>query len=334
VTGRGAAATRYHGGMFHWAVAGIGDIATRRVIPAILGEPRSRLYGVVTRDPVKGARYATLVWTDLGAALSDPAVDALYIATPVSLHAPMALAALRAGKHVVCEKPMALDYASACTMAEAAREAGKLLGVAYYRRFYPKLRRAQELVARDAIGRPVLAIAATHNWFNAEDGCRSWLLDPAMAGGGPLYDTACHRIDVFNFLFGQPAAVAAQLSNVVHHGKTEDNATVLIEYDSGVRCIVDARRHSRIPRDEFRIIGANGEMELSPLNSPMLVYPGGTEQLPPHPNFHYPLVENFVSAALGEVPLVSSGETALATEWVIEQAVHAVRQRTGSQTVT
>ncbi len=308
--------------MVNWVVVGIGDIAARRVIPAIQAEPRSRLYGVVTRDLEKGARYNGKVWTSLAGALEDRAVDAVYIAMPVALHAPLTALALRAGKHVLCEKPMALDYTAACGMVAAARESGRLFGISYYRRFYPKVRRAAELIAAGSIGRPVMAFATTHNWFNAEGGHRAWLLDPALAGGGPLYDTACHRIDLFNFLFGKPVAATAQLSNVVFPGPTEDAATVLIEYESGVRAIVDARRHSRVPRDEFRIIGTEGEIEMSPLNSPTLIHPGGREELSPHDNFHYPLIENFTRAVLEGTALASTGETALPTDWVIAQAHH------------
>jgi predicted dehydrogenase len=278
---------------------------------------------VVTRDPAKGERYGGKAWTDFDGALQDDAVDAVYLALPVALHAPLTVAALGAGKHVLCEKPMALDYAAACGMAAAARESARLLGIGYYRRLYPKVRRAAELLAAGAIGRPVMAFATAHNWFNAEGGHRAWLLERAMAGGGPLYDTACHRIDLYNLLFGQPAAVTAQRSNVVLSGEVEDAATVLIDYENGVRGIVDARRHSRVERDEFRIIGTDGEIELSPLNGPHLVYPGGAEKLPAHTNLHYPLLENFVSAALEGTPLASSGETALPTDWVIAQAVSA-----------
>jgi predicted dehydrogenase len=308
--------------VLNWVVVGIGDITTRRVIPAIQAEPRSRLYGVVTRDPAKAAPYGGCVWTNLEDALRDPDTGAVYVATPVSLHAPQTIAALRAGKHVLCEKPMALNYGQAQAMTAAAAESGKLLGIAYYRRLYPKLRRAQELIAQGAIGRPVLAYATAHDWFHNENGHRSWLLDPAMAGGGPLFDTACHRIDVFNLLFGRPGAVAAHRSNVVHQAAVEDNATVLIEYENGVRGIVDVRRHSRVDRDEFRIVGTDGEMDLTPLNGPKLTYPAGAENLPPHANLHYPLIENFVAAVLDGAPLASSGETALATTRVLDQAVN------------
>jgi predicted dehydrogenase len=311
--------------MLNWLVIGIGDITTKRVIPAIQANPDSHFYGVVTRNPGKAERYEGIrVWSTLAEALHDSAIDAVYVATPVALHAPNTIAALSAGRHVLCEKPMAINYAEGEAMVRAGRESEKLFGVAYYRRFYPKVHRARQLLAQGTIGQPVLAEINCHDWFAAESGERAWLLDPAMAGGGPLYDTASHRIDLLNFLFGRPLAVTAQLSNSVHPGRVEDNATVLIEYAAGVRGIVDVRRHSRVPRDEFRIVGTEGEIELSPLNGPDLTFPGGHELLPCHPNVHYPAIANFVKAVANEEALLSTGETALMTDRLIEQARMAV----------
>src|SRR5262249_10192006 len=99
----------------------------------------------------------------------------------------------------------------------------------------------------------------------------------------------------------------------------EDNATVLIEYESGVRGVIDVRRHSRMSRDEFRIRGTDGELDLTPLNSPNLGHPGGVEQLPAHSNLHYPCVEDFISAVIENRAPRSTGATALDTESVIEQ---------------
>src|SRR4029077_15995339 len=128
--------------MLNWIVIGIGIIPPRRVIPAIQSEPRSRLYGLVTRDPQKAAPYGARVWTTLDEALSDPTVNAVYVATPVFLHAPRTIQSLRAGKHVLCEKPMAMNEAEARTMQQAAEQSGKTFGVGYYRRTYPKVQRA------------------------------------------------------------------------------------------------------------------------------------------------------------------------------------------------
>lgn len=303
----------------NWVVIGIGDITARRVIPAIQLESRSNLYGLVTRDPTKAAPYNTRVFGTLEEALADPAVDAVYVGTPVFLHAPQTIQSLRAGKHVLCEKPMAMNEAEARTMLQAADASGKIFGVAYYRRCYPKVQRAKQLLEAGAIGKPVIAELTSHAWFDGQGG-RNWLVDPAKAGGGPLFDVASHRIDVLNFLFGQPQRVSAQLSNVVHRYAVEDNATVMIEYPGRVRGVVDVRWHSKVSRDECRIRGTEGEIEMSPLNGPELVYPSGRENLPPHRNLHYPMIENFVDALEGKAPLLASGASSFWTDWVTERA--------------
>jgi len=296
------------------------------VIPALLADERSELWGIVTRDPGKAAPYGVRVFTDLGAALGAEGADAVYVASPVFLHAPQTLAALGAGKHVLCEKPMAMNYSEARSMLEAARAAGKTLGVAYYRRAYPKVARAKELMRQGAIGQPLLAYITCQDWRSGAEADRRWLLDPAQAGGGPLFDVGSHRIDVLNFLFGEPQRVTAQLSNAVHALAVEDCATVLIDYASKVRAIVDVRWNSRVRRDELRIIGTGGEMDLTPLSGPALVFPGGREDLPPAENFHFPCIQNYVAAVLDGAPLLASGESSIWTDWVTEQAVASSAQ--------
>jgi 1,5-anhydro-D-fructose reductase (1,5-anhydro-D-mannitol-forming) len=305
--------------MLNWLVIGIGDITTRRVIPGIRAESRSRLYGIVTRDAAKATQFGVRVWPNLDEALADTAIHAVYVATPVFLHAPQTIQSLRAGKHVLCEKPMAMNEAEARTMVRAADETEKTLGVAYYRRCYPKVQRAKQLIEQGAIGKPLFAELTNHMWFDG-GGNRGWLFDPSKAGGGPLFDIASHRIDVLNYLFGRPLRVAGQLSNVMHHYAVEDNATVMIEYESGVRGVVDVRWNSKLNRDECRIRGTDGEIEMSPLNGADLIYPGGRENLPAHANLHYPMIENFVDAALEGKPLLASGESSFLTDWVTEQA--------------
>ncbi len=307
--------------MLTWLVIGVGDITSRRVLPAILANGRSRLSGIVTRNPAKALPYGVPAFTTLEAALAESEAAAIYVASPVFLHASQSIAALAAGRHVLCEKPMAMNLAEAESMVAQARASRCILGVAYYRRAYPKVHRAMELIRQGAIGQPVLAWATCHSEAVAENSSRSWLLDPARAGGGPLYDIASHRIDLMNFLFGGPVRVSGQLSNAVHPFAVEDSATVMIEYENKLRAVVDVRWHSRIDRDEFRIIGTAGEIDLSPLSGPALVYPGGKEHLPAHPNLHYPCVKNFVDAALDGALLLSSGDTALWTDWVTAQAV-------------
>jgi len=306
--------------MIRWLVVGIGDIAVKRVLPAILSEPRSRLEGLVTRDPAKATPYGVPSWSSIDAALAAVHPDAVYVATPVALHAAQSIAALRAGAHVLCEKPMALTHADASQMVTVAHDTGRTLGIAYYRRMYPKIERARELIETGAIGRPVFAEATNHYWFYPEDGARAWLIDPKLAGNGPLRDIASHRIDVLAYLFGPARRVTGHLSTLVHPTAVEDNATVLVEYASGMRGMVDVRWHSHVARDEFRIRGTDGELELTPLNGPEIVWPGGREHLPPHANLHYPMVEDFVTAILEGRQPRSSGDTALETERIMDEA--------------
>jgi predicted dehydrogenase len=308
--------------MVRWLVIGIGDITRKRVLPAILAEPRSELYGLVTRDPAKALPYAPArVFATLDDALCeeaiDAAIDAVYVASPVALHAPQTIASLRAGKHVLGEKPAAMNYTEAQSIAIAARAGGKLWGIAYYRRLYPKLIRTRELIAAGAIGQPVLAEANCHCWLPAQE--RSWLWDPAMAGGGPLYDIASHRIDALNFLFGHPKGATGLLSNAVHKLKVEDSATVLIDYPRGARGIVDVRWNSHIERDQFRVIGTDGEIDLDPLNGPMLRCGAHEENLPAHANVHFPAIANFVDAVEDGTAPACPGEEAIWTDWVTEQ---------------
>ncbi|MDP9049146.1 MAG: Gfo/Idh/MocA family oxidoreductase [Acidobacteriota bacterium] len=311
----------------NWLVIGIGDITRKRVIPAILAEPRSSLHAVLTRDVRKADAYPGVeAFTDLAQALTDPAIEAVYVASPVALHAQQTIASLRAGKHVLCEKPVALDFAQAETMAKTAGEYGRVAGVAYYRRLYPKLMKAKELIAAGAIGKPVLVEANYHGWLESPD--RGWLKDPALAGGGPLYDVGSHRIDACNFLFGKPVQATGLLSNALHELAVEDSATTLIEYAGGVHAVVDVRWNSRIQRDQFRIVGVEGEISLDMLNGPalrLLASDGRLteEQLPAHANVHYPAVENFVAAVLDGMPVACPIGEAVWTDWVTQQVKDA-----------
>ena len=305
--------------MVSWLVVGIGDITRKRVLPAILAEPRSRLAGIVTRDPAKAEPYKVPAWESLDSALAASEANAVYIATPVFLHAPQSIECLRAGRHVLCEKPMAMSYSEAASMQDASEENRRTLGIAYYRRMYPKVDRARELLESGAIGRPVLAEATAHDWFNPIGTGREWLANPAQSAGGPLRDIASHRIDLMTYLFGKPRDAIGELSTLVQPLEVEDNATVLIEFEGGTRGVVDVRWHSRVARDEFRIRGTEGEIDLSPLNGPELKYPGGVESIPAHENLHFPCIEDFASAVLRGILPRSYAQSALSTEWVMDQ---------------
>ncbi len=321
--------------MLTWALVGVGDISKKRVLAALAAEPRSRLKAVVTTHPDRARQLCApyqvqQFYSTLEEALADPEINAVYVATPVFLHAPQSIAAMRAGKHVLCEKPTALSFQEAAQMTDTADQCGVKFGVAFYRRMYPKVRRALQLIREGAIGTPTLVEARYHWWWAPEDGHeRRWFVEPHKAGGGPLPDVGSHRIDVLNYMFGAPTSVVAEIGNQVHHYGVEDAATVLLQYPSGMRALVDVRWNSRVERDEFRIVGTEGELEMTPMNKePMVVRMANGEKKekhPPHDNLHYPMIENFVSAVLDGAELVSSGRTAMETDRVISAAFESAR---------
>jgi len=178
--------------MLNWIVIGIGDITKRRVIPAIQAEPRSRLYGFVTRDPAKAAPYGVKTWATLDEALADPEVQAVYVGTPVFLHAPQTIQSLRAGKHVLCEKPMAMNEAEARAMVQAAEQSGKTFGVAYYRRCYPKVQRAKQLLH---LLYPILDTLGRADFSGASQSTRLLHQVLAMARGPQVHPGAFVRRD-------------------------------------------------------------------------------------------------------------------------------------------
>jgi predicted dehydrogenase len=133
----------------------------------------------------------------------DYEIDAIYVATPVNLHAEQTIAAAERGKHVLCEKPMALTVAECDRMIAACRDNNVKLGVAYYRHFYPAVRRVKELIDSGELGVPVVAQINAFEWFDpSPSDPRAWLINKRLSGGGPMFDFGCHRIELSLDIFG------------------------------------------------------------------------------------------------------------------------------------
>lgn len=313
-------------GTLNWLVVGLGDVALKRVLPALRAQARCSIRGAVTREPRRAESLGIRPWATLGDALADGGFDAVYVATPVDLHREHACAALHSGRHVLCEKPAAITHADAAAMVAEAESAGRLLGIAYFRRYYPKLRRARDLLAAGAIGTPREAFASCSEWLPEPDPRRGWLFDPARAGSGPLHDIGSHRIDALNFLLGEPVAAAASFFHGRWRRAVEDAATVDIRYARGAEARVVARWDTAAGLDEFRIVGTEGVLDLSPLSGAPLRSPAGEESLPCAANRHQPCIDAFVAAVLDGVPLECSGSACLPAAWVLDEAVREGRQ--------
>ena len=294
-------------GAVRWGLIGCGDIAARRVAAALREAPHSALVAVSRRRAElaeefarrHGARRAHADWRDL---VRDAEVDAVYVATPVRVHAEQAIAAAEAGKHVLCEKPMALDVAECERMIAAARGHGVRLGVAYYRHHYPIVARLKALLASGEIGRPVLCQVDAFEPFDAAPGAaRSWLLDQAEAGGGPMMDFGCHRLEVLLDLFGPVQEARGFPVNVRFQDRgVEDTCVARLRFSRGPEAVLTVTHAAAERRDTFAIYGSEGSAHVGVLNDGVvrIVTGAGTreERHPPHPNLHQPLVEDFLAA--------------------------------------
>ncbi len=289
-----------------WGLIGCGDISRKRVAPALRDAAGSELYAVARAQADLaqafarefGARKHYGDWREL---LADPEIDAIYIATPVDLHAEQTIAAARAGKHVLCEKPMALTAADCVRAAAACREAGVKLGIAYYRRFYPVLNRIKQIIASDEIGQPVLARINAFEQFNPQPGDpRHWLIEKARSGGGPMMDFGCHRIEVLMNLFGPIVGVQAFCDQVRLKRDVEDTAGAFFHFESGAHAALLVSHAAFEPQDTLDIFGGAGALRVPVLTEGQLHIktPAGerTELHPPHANLHQPLIEDFVDA--------------------------------------
>ena len=154
-----------------WGLVGCGDISRKRVAPALRDSPLCELISVSRAkaelaESFAGEFGARRSYSDLRQLLLDHEIEAVYVATPVHLHAEQTIAAAEAGKHVLCEKPMALDVAECNRMIAACRSNNVKLGVAYYRHFYPVVRRVKELVDSGELGVPIIVQVNAFEWFD------------------------------------------------------------------------------------------------------------------------------------------------------------------------
>jgi predicted dehydrogenase len=248
-----------------------------------------------------GARRGHASWRDL---VADPEVDAVYVATPVALHAAQTIAAAEAGKHVLCEKPMAMGVGECDRMMAACRANRVRLGIAYYRRFYPVVARIRDILAAGEIGTPVFAEMHAFEPFDPAPGApRSWLIDRAQSGGGPLADFGCHRIEVLLHLLGPVRRVTGLVATVALRRDVEDTAAALLQFAGGACAALIVTHAAAERRDTFDLVGTRGSIRAASLNAgEIIVTAGGTsrnEFHPPASNVHLPLVDDFADAIRG-----------------------------------
>jgi predicted dehydrogenase len=293
-----------------WGLTGCGDIAKKRVAPSLRDSRFSELVAVNRAQPELaesfakefGARRWYSDWREL---LQDSEINAVYVATPVNLHCPQTIAAAEAGKHVLCEKPMALNAEECERMISACRANNVKLGIAYYRHFYPAIRRIKEVIMSGEIGTPVVVQMNSFEWFNAKhDEPRSWLLQKDVAGGGPMFDFGCHRIEVLANLLGPIKDVQAVTARVLFEREVEDTAIAVFRFSSGMCGSLAVTHAAQEPQDTLDLFGSDGSIHMKGLTegTVRIVCRDGerTELHPAAANIHQPLIDDFIDAVLND----------------------------------
>jgi predicted dehydrogenase len=255
-----------------WGIVGFGWVARDHAAPAMLAAGH-RVQAVcdpgVQARQVAESRLAPAggVHAALEPLLRDPAVQALYIATPNHLHRGAVEAAAAAGKPVLCEKPMAATLADAEAMAEAAEHAGILYGTAFDQRHHPAHAAMRAAIAAGVIGTPTAIRIAYACWLDAGWSVTgegdNWRADPARAGGGALMDLAPHGLDLVEFLLGEPVVeIAALTQQRVQDYDADDGAVLIGRTGAGalVQLHVAYNCPDALPRRRLEVLGSGGQL--------------------------------------------------------------------------
>ena len=251
-----------------WGVLSTADIARKKVIPGMRRAARADLVAIASRDEPRARAAAD----ELGiprahgsyeALLADPDVDAVYIPLPNHLHAEWAIAAVRAGKHVLCEKPLAMTAADAERMVRAAEDAGVHLMEAFMYRHHPSWVAAIELVRAGRIG----TVRSVQSWFSYYNDDPDNIRNILSAGGGALYDIGCYNVSLSRLVFdAEPDDVRAMVTRDASNG-TDVLTSALLRFGDGIATFTCSTRLETDQR--VHIYGDDGRISIDiPFNIP------------------------------------------------------------------
>ena len=234
--------------MIKIGIIGCGKIAQVRHIPEYRENPDTEIYGFYDLNKERAEelalKYGAKAYGSYEELLADGEIDAVSVLTPNFTHAEISIAALRAGKDVLCEKPMATTLEECIAMAETAKETGKTLMIAHNQRLAPAHIKAKELIDAGEIGRPITCHTAfkhsgADNW--SVDGANSWFMDKKRSAFGAMADLGIHKLDLLNYLTGAKAVKASAMIGTLDKKyadgtpiSVDDNALCTLLFDNGM----------------------------------------------------------------------------------------------------
>ncbi|MCA0271259.1 MAG: Gfo/Idh/MocA family oxidoreductase [Proteobacteria bacterium] len=301
-----------------WTLIGASTIAAQYMIRAIRAQENGEIVSVLSESAARGGDYASehgiqKSFTDLDEALADPAVEAVYISTTNEKHLAQALAAIAAGKHVLCEKPLAMTVADAAEMVAAAELAGVTFATNHHLRCSGSHRAVRDLIASGRIGK-VLSLRLFHA-VHLPENLRGWRINSAEAGGGVIPDITVHDADVTRFLLGEdPETVVAQMTASGMGEGVEDSAMSVWTMPSGAMVMSHESFTHPFAGSGFEVHGtegsifARGVMTQNPVGEIELVTKAGREAVayPTH-DLYVQGVAEFVAATQGKGKPAATG---------------------------
>jgi len=225
-----------------WGVLGAGGFADKRPLPGLQNADNAKIEAIMVRDLDRAKKLADKYkapkyYDNVDSFLKDKDIDAVYICTPVYLHKEQTIKAACKGKHILCEKPMALNRNEAEEMIKICKKNKVKFMPAFMLRFHTSLLKIKALIEQGALGRIISARAQLYLWYPDMSG--AWRQNTKLGGGGCLMDLGPHCLDLLCFLFGEVEAVSAMKDTIAFNYPVEDTIHVLIKFKNKVQAMMD-----------------------------------------------------------------------------------------------
>jgi predicted dehydrogenase len=317
-----------------WGVLSTARIGVEKVIPATQQGDRCEVVAIASRELAKAESVAkrlgiAAAYGSYEALLASPDVDVVYVALPNHLHAEWTIAAARAGKHVLCEKPLAMSSVEAQETVDVCRDAGVVLMEAFMYRLHPSWETARRIVAQGRLGR-LQTVQSWFSYYNADPGNIRNIL---KYGGGALMDIGCYSINLSRMLFGEePSGVSATVVRDPQTG-VDIVTSAILEFGEGVATFTCSTRCE--PDQRVHIYGSRGRLSIEvpfniPTDRPVRLFLASGSSLPTDQaetitvaaaNQYTLQAERFAAAVLDGAPVPTPPEDAVANMRVIEQVL-------------
>ena len=320
--------------ILRWGFIGCGEVAEKKSGPAFNEVEGSSVVAVMSRSSERArsfaARHSIPRWyTDAQKLIDDQEVNAVYVATPPSSHATFAIMAMKAGKPVYVEKPLASNYDDCARVNRVSEQTGVPCFVAYYRRYLPYFQRVKELIDSGVIGcilnvQVRFAVPPRDLDYSHPDKL-PWRLQPDIAGGGYFYDLAPHQLDLLQHLFGVILDARGASCNRGNLYAAEDTVNAIFRFESGLSgsgawCFV---AHESAREDRIDVIGDRGSLSFSVFDyAPIVLHTSEGKrhiEVPNPPYVQFPLIKNVVEHLQGLAVCSCTSVSATPVNWALDR---------------